>query len=172
MLQSNYCSYISEALRQMGAAYCDTGLLKSMCNFSVTIVIIPHLLPRSHGGTQHLLHHQHLLHLLSGGDCGSSSKRLPMVPAVCVSGPEAVRADCAPCRVPRLQGPGPHRRCPLHRKAPQRHPQPVQAAATPQGQELRRSVPGNVFRTHRQTGSSVMRNNKDETKHRQVRSNK
>ena len=156
----------------MGADYCDTGLLKSTCNFSITTVIIPHPLPHSHGGTQHLLHHQHLLHLLSGGDCGSSSKRLPLVPAVCVPGPEAVRADCAPRRVPRLQGPGPHRRRPVHRQAPQRHPQPVQAAATPQGQELRWSVPGNIFRTHRQTGSSDVRHNKDETEQRQVRSNK
>lgn len=128
----NYCTYISEAHRYKNG----------------TIMIISQLTPHSHGGAQHLLHHQHLLHLLSGGDRGSSTKRLPLVPAVRVPGPEAVRADCAPRRGAWLQGPGPHRRRPLHRKAPQRHPQPVQAPTAPQGQELWWCVPGNNLLQH------------------------
>lgn len=110
---------------------------------TITTVIIYHLPPHSHRGTKHLLHHQHLLHLLSGGDCGSGTQRLPLVPTVRVPGQEAVGTYCAPCRGPRLQGPCPHCRRPLHWKASQRHPQPVQAATTPQGQELWWCLPGN-----------------------------
>ena len=105
-------------------------------------LITSHLSPHSHGGPEHLLHHQHLLHLLSGGDRGSSTERIPLVPALRVPGPEALRADRAPGRGAGIQGPGPHCRCALHREAPQRHPQPVQATASPQGQELWWSFPG------------------------------
>lgn len=91
---------------------------------------------RSHGSAQHLLHHQHLLHLLRGGDRSRRTKRLPLVPAVFVPGPQAVGADRAPRGGPRLQGAGADGGRALHRQAPQRHPQPVQVAATPEGEEL------------------------------------
>lgn len=106
---------------------------------------LPHLLLHSHRGPQHLLHHQHVFHLLGGRDRSSRTKRLPLVPAVFIPGPEAFWTDCAPCGGAGLQGPCPHRGCALHRKAPQWHPQPVQAATTPQGQELWWSVPGKRF---------------------------
>lgn len=99
-------------------------------------------LPRSHRVPEHLLHHQHLLHLLGGGDRGGCTRRLPLVPAVRVPGPQTDGGDRAPRRGARLQGPRPHRRRPLHWQAPQQHPQPVQAAAAPQNQEPRWSVPG------------------------------
>lgn len=69
----------------------------------------------SRRSAQHLLHHQHLLHLLRGGDRSRCTKRLPLVPAVFVPGPQAVGTDRAPCGGPRLQGAGADGGRPLHR---------------------------------------------------------
>ncbi|KAF7644622.1 hypothetical protein LDENG_00218950 [Lucifuga dentata] len=76
-------------------------------------------LTHSHRGAGHLLHHQHLLHLLSRGDRGCGAQWLPLVPALRVQRPQAFGADCASRGGPWLQGSGPHCRLALHRKAPQ-----------------------------------------------------
>lgn len=97
----------------------------------------------SHGGSQYLLHRQHLLHLLCGGDCSSSTSRIPLVPTLRVPQPQGVRADRAPRGVIGLPGSGAHCGCTVHWQTPWRHPQPIQAPTTPACQELRWCLWGN-----------------------------